>query len=160
LSIIIPTRNEELNVGPLLEQLALAFDPEDTELLVVDDSDDETPEALAEGAAGSALAVRLLHRPPGTRKGGLSSAVIVERAACSGAWVLVMDADLQHPPETAAALAKVAMRHDTDIVIGTRYAGARRQAALAVQGAASSPPGRSRLAKASSRVGWRRSAIR
>ena len=27
LSIIIPTRNEELNAGPLLEQLALAFDP-------------------------------------------------------------------------------------------------------------------------------------
>ena len=40
LSIVIPTRNEELNVGPLLEQLASAFDPADTELLVVDDSDD------------------------------------------------------------------------------------------------------------------------
>ena len=53
LSIVIPTRNEELNVRPLLEQLASAFDPADTELLVVDDSDDETPEALAESAAGA-----------------------------------------------------------------------------------------------------------
>jgi putative flippase GtrA len=33
-----------------------------------------------------------------------------------------MDADLQHPPETAAALASTAMRHDSDIVVGTRYA--------------------------------------
>ena len=34
-----------------------------------------------------------------------------------------MDADLQHPPETAAVLASAAMRHDSDIVVGTRYAG-------------------------------------
>jgi dolichol-phosphate mannosyltransferase len=34
-----------------------------------------------------------------------------------------MDADLQHPPETAAVLASTAMRHDCDIVVGSRYAG-------------------------------------
>jgi putative flippase GtrA len=35
-----------------------------------------------------------------------------------------MDADLQHPPEAAAALARPAGRQDVDVVIGTRYAGA------------------------------------
>jgi dolichol-phosphate mannosyltransferase len=147
LSIVIPTRNEELNVGPLLEQLALAFDPADTELLVVDDSDDETPEALVESAADSALAVRLLHRPPGTRKGGLSSAVIAGARHARGAWVLVMDADLQHPPETAAALAKVAMRHDVDIVIGTRYAGGASSSGLSGAGRGLVSAWSSRLAK-------------
>jgi 4-amino-4-deoxy-L-arabinose transferase-like glycosyltransferase/putative flippase GtrA len=39
-----------------------------------------------------------------------------------------MDADLQHPPETAAMLASTAMRHDCDIVVGTRYAGDRSAA--------------------------------
>src|SRR4029077_312942 len=39
-----------------------------------------------------------------------------------------MDADLQHPPETAAVLASTAMRHDCDIVVGTRYAGDRSTA--------------------------------
>jgi hypothetical protein len=34
-----------------------------------------------------------------------------------------MDADLQHPPEAAAMLASAAVRHDSDIVVGTRYAG-------------------------------------
>jgi dolichol-phosphate mannosyltransferase len=130
LSIVVPTRNEELNLGPLLGQLVSAFDLADTELLVVDDSDDETPEVLAEAAASCPLAVRLLHRPPGARKGGLSSAVIAGAKHAQGAWVLVMDADLQHPPETAAALAKVAARHDVDIVIGTRYAGGASSSGL------------------------------
>jgi dolichol-phosphate mannosyltransferase len=147
LSIVIPTRNEELNVGPLLEQLALAFDPADTELLVVDDSDDETPEVLAESAADSTLAVRLLHRPPGTRKGGLSSAVIAGAQRARGAWVLVMDADLQHPPETAAALANVAMSHDVDIVIGTRYAGSASSSGLAGAGRGLVSAWSTRLAK-------------
>ena len=57
------------------------------------------------------------------RKGGLSSAVIAGARHARGDWVLVMDADLQHPPETAAVLASTAMRHDSDIVVGTRYAG-------------------------------------
>src|SRR5207245_8719299 len=40
-----------------------------------------------------------------------------------GEWVLVMDADLQHPPATAAVLARTAIRYDCDLVVGTRYAG-------------------------------------
>jgi glycosyltransferase involved in cell wall biosynthesis len=147
LSIVIPTRNEELNVGPLLEQLASAFDPADTELLVVDDSDDETPDALVESAADSTLAVRLIHRPDGVRKGGLSGAVIVGAQRARGAWVLVMDADLQHPPETAAALANVAMGHDVDIVIGTRYAGNASSNGLAGAGRGLVSAWSTRLAK-------------
>ncbi len=123
LSIVIPTRNEELTARPLLERLAPAFAKLAAELVVVDDSDDATPDVLADSAAESPLAVRLLHRAPGARKGGLSSAVIAGAHFARGEWVLVMDADLQHPPETAAVLAGVAMRHDIDLVVGTRYAG-------------------------------------
>jgi len=39
-----------------------------------------------------------------------------------------MDADLQHPPETAAVLASTAVRHHCDIVVGTRYASDRSAA--------------------------------
>src|SRR6185312_5693689 len=75
-------------------------------------------------AAGTCpVPVRLLHRPPGSRKGGLGGAVIAGARQARGEWVLVMDADLQHPPETAAVLASTAMRHDCDIVVGSRYAG-------------------------------------
>jgi dolichol-phosphate mannosyltransferase len=124
LSVVVPTRNEELNAGPLIGRLAAALACLDTELIVVDDSDDGTPQAFAEGAARSQLPVRLLHRRPGARKGGLSSAVIAGARWARGQWVLVMDADLQHPPEAAAMLASTAVRLDSDIVVGTRYAGA------------------------------------
>jgi dolichol-phosphate mannosyltransferase len=95
----------------------------DAEILVVDDSDDGTEAALAASASTCRVPVRLLHRPPGSRKGGLSGAVIAGARHARGTWVLVMDGDLQHPPEVAAVLADTAMRHDCDIVVGTRYAG-------------------------------------
>ncbi len=128
LTVVIPTRNEKHNVELLLARLGPAIAPLNAELIVVDDSDDETPDVLAEKAATCPIPIRLLHRPPGSRKDGLSSAVIAGARHARGDWVLVMDADLQHPPETAAVLASTAMRHDSDIVVGTRYARARSAA--------------------------------
>jgi dolichol-phosphate mannosyltransferase len=125
LTVIVPTRDEKHNVELLLARLGPAVAPLDAELIVVDDSDDETPHVLAGQARTCPVPVRLLHRPPGSRRGGLSSAVIAGARHARGDWVLVMDADLQHPPETAAVLAGMAMRHDCDVVVGTRYAGGR-----------------------------------
>jgi len=147
ISIIVPTRNEELNVGPLLQQLVMAFDPADAELVVVDDSDDATPQVLADGAATYTLPVRLLHRPPGARPGGLSGAVLAGARLARGTRVLVMDADLQHPPQTAAMMAEVAMRHDVDIVVGTRYAGSASSNGLANVGRSLVSTRATRLAK-------------
>jgi len=128
LTVIVPTRNEKDTIEPLLARLGPAVAPLGAELVVVDDSDDGTPDLLAEAAGTCPVPVRLLHRPPGARKGGLGGAVIAGARHARGEWVLVMDADLQHPPETAAVLASTAMRHDCDIVVGTRYAGDRSAA--------------------------------
>jgi dolichol-phosphate mannosyltransferase len=125
LTVILPTRNEKHSIELLLARLGPAVAPLGAELIFVDDSDDETPDVLAEQARTCPVPVRLLHRPPGSRKGGLGSAVIAGARHARGDWVLVMDADLQHPPETAAVLASTAMRHDVDIVVGTRYASGR-----------------------------------
>ena len=122
-TIVVPMRNEEENVPVLLQQLAAAFDGQSAELLVVDDSDDDTPSALVLAAVTCPMPVRLLHRPAGARRGGLSSAVVAGARHTRSEWVLVMDADLQHPPEDAARLARTAMWQATDVVIGTRYAG-------------------------------------
>ncbi|MBO3746598.1 glycosyltransferase [Streptosporangiaceae bacterium NEAU-GS5] len=123
LTVIVPTRNERENVPTLLEKLGAALAPLPAEILLVDDSDDDTPERLSEFAPDCHVPVRLLHRRPGSRDGGLGGAVVAGARHARGAWILVMDADLQHPPETAVMLARTAMRHDADIVIGTRYAG-------------------------------------
>jgi dolichol-phosphate mannosyltransferase len=124
LTVVVPTRNEEENVGPLLAELGPLLAGLGAEILVVDDSDDDTPVVLAREAATCQVPVRLVHREPGRRRGGLSSAVVAGARLAAGEWVLVMDADLQHPPSDAARLARTAMWHDADIVIGTRYAGA------------------------------------
>jgi dolichol-phosphate mannosyltransferase len=123
LTVVVPTRNEEGNVGPLLKRLGPALVRLQAEIIIVDDSDDRTQAVLAVCATTCQVPVRLISRSPGSRKGGLSGAVITGARHARGAWVLVMDADLQHPPETAAVLADTAMRHDCDIVVGTRYAG-------------------------------------
>jgi dolichol-phosphate mannosyltransferase len=123
LTVIIPTRDEKETIELLLARLGPAVAPLNAELVIVDDSDDGTPDLLAQVAGTCPVPVRLLHRPPGSRKGGLGGAVIAGARQARGEWVLVMDADLQHPPETAAVLASTAMRHDCDIVVGSRYAG-------------------------------------
>src|SRR6266568_1971029 len=128
LTVIVPTRNEKHSIEVLLARLGPAVAPLGAELIFVDDSDDETPDVLAEQARTCPVPIRILHRPPGSRKGGLGSAVVAGARHARGDWVLVMDADLQHPPEAAAVLASTAMRHDCDIVVGTRYAGDRSAA--------------------------------
>ncbi|MFI6360196.1 glycosyltransferase [Streptomyces sp. NPDC050743] len=130
LTVVIPTRNEKDSVPLLLARLVPAVTGLDAELLFVDDSDDETPGVLANLAPGYPVPVRLLHRPPGARGGGLGGAVIDGARRAKGDWVLVMDADLQHPPEAAALLARTAMRGGMDIVVGTRYAGTGSTAGL------------------------------
>ena len=70
LSVIVPTRNEVDNIEPLLARLQDALASIDAEVLVVDDSDDATPEITRQVAARSALPIRVHARPPGQRSGG------------------------------------------------------------------------------------------
>ncbi len=69
-TIIVPTRNEEGSVRPLLSSLADSLDGIPAEVLFVDDSGDGTPEVIRQAARECGLAVRLLHRPAGTRPVG------------------------------------------------------------------------------------------
>ncbi len=74
LTIIVPTRNEKHSIELLLARLGPAVASLGAELIFVDDSDDETPDVLTEKAAACPVPIRLLHRPPGSRKGGLRCA--------------------------------------------------------------------------------------
>src|SRR6516162_10305841 len=96
--VLVPTRNEAGNVGPLLARLGPVLAGLGGEVLFVDDSDDETPAAVAAAARAAPVPVRLLHRAGAGRTGGLGGAVQAGLAAAGGArWVVVMDGDLQHP---------------------------------------------------------------
>jgi dolichol-phosphate mannosyltransferase len=123
LTVIIPTRNESENIRPLLERLGAALAGTAAEILFVDDSDDETPAEVARVGRHMHLPVRLLQRPSGQRDGGLSTAVVSGMRAARAPWALVMDADLQHPPEVVPQLFGTARRQPVDLVVASRYAG-------------------------------------
>ena len=131
LSVIVPTRNEVGNIEPFLARLQDALASIDAEVLVVDDSDDATPELARQVAARSALPIRVHARPPGQRPGGLGGAVHVGFSEALAPVCVVMDADLQHPPELLETLLGVS-RTAADFVIASRYVdgGVRRVAEL------------------------------
>lgn len=120
-SIVIPTRNEEANIGRLLEGLDHAFRHVDVEVLFVDDSDDGTVDEIRDRSSTTLLPVRVIHRRPRERAGGLGTAVKLGFSLARAPWALVMDGDLQHPPEAAAAVATCALTEQVDLVIGSRF---------------------------------------
>ncbi len=117
----MPTRNERDNIGPLLDRLAPALAGRRAEVVFVDDSSDGTPEVIASGPVRPGLAVRCLHRPPELRHGGLAGAVIEGLRAAAAPIAVVMDGDLQHPPEVVPALVEPVECGDADLVVGSRY---------------------------------------
>lgn len=119
-SIIVPTYREADNIRPLVERLFAALEQADicSELIIVDDnSQDGTDETVSELA--KRYPVRLL-----VRKGerGLSGAVLRGFAEAQTETFVVMDADLQHPPESVPLLITKLRETACDFVIGTRYA--------------------------------------
>jgi putative flippase GtrA len=123
LTVIVPTRNERDNVQHLLDRLGAALAGTAAEILIVDDSDDDTAGEVARVGRPMEMPVRLLHRAPDQRAGGLSTAVVSGMRAARAPWALVMDADLQHPPEVIPQLFKTARRQSVDLVVASRYAG-------------------------------------
>ena len=122
-TVVVPTIDERDNVTELVRRLADAFEGRrDVELLFVDDSSDATPAAIRAAALTCALPVRLLHRPAGQRDGALAGAVVAGIAAARGEHVVVMDGDLQHPPEIAPLLR--ARMDGVDLAVASRYCGA------------------------------------
>jgi dolichol-phosphate mannosyltransferase len=145
LTVVVPTRNEAGNIDLLIDRLGAALAGWAAELLVVDDSDDDTPRRVlrrAESGRTGGLALRVLHRAPGARAGGLGTAVVLGLAEARGRWVVVMDGDLQHPPELVPELVAAGRRTHADIVVASRHvtggdaAGLDGAARAAVSGAA------------------------
>ncbi len=122
-SIVVPTFNERHNIATLLDRLVLVLGSSPSEVLFVDDSDDDTPAVIAAEAASRNLPVVVVHREPGRRTGGLAGAVIIGIGRARGEYVVVMDGDLQHPPELVPVLLDTAVTGALDLVAASRYCG-------------------------------------
>lgn len=116
-SIILATLNERENLPRLLERLWAVSLPT-FEVIVVDDgSTDGTREFLI-AAARSEPRLRLRwHEGKQTTLRAQCQGIAESR----GELVIVMDADLQHPPEVVPAMVK-ALSDGAALVVGSRYA--------------------------------------
>lgn len=120
-TVIVPTFNERDNVAELVARTAAALQGRDAEILFIDDSTDDTAEEVARVAIDAPLPVRVIHRKENA--GGLSGAVVVGLSAAASDLCIVMDGDLQHPPELLPALLDRYAAGDADVVAASRYVG-------------------------------------
>lgn len=120
-SIVVPTYREAENLAALAERVsgALSRRPGRWEMILVDDDSRDGAEEIAADLARR-LPVRLLLRRGGPRD--LSLAVLEGVRRSRYDRIVVMDADLSHPPERIPDLLRELDRSDADLVVGSRYA--------------------------------------
>ena len=116
-SVVIPCRNEEMNIGRLIAGLLDLYGGYIHEIIAVDDgSTDRTREVMAELAVNDAR-VRPLHRAP---PNGVGRAIADGLHAATGRYVLTMDCDFEHLLPELRDLFDAATK-GYDVVIGSRF---------------------------------------
>ncbi|MDQ3185795.1 MAG: glycosyltransferase family 39 protein, partial [Pseudomonadota bacterium] len=117
-SVVVPTLNEADNIDPLLTRLfALDLAPDSFEVIFVDDgSGDGTPAKVR--AWEDRANVRLVER---REKPDLTGSILAGVALAHGDVIVVMDADLSHPPERLPALVAPVLDGSHDVAVGSRY---------------------------------------
>ena len=104
LSLIIPTYNEEKNIQQLITILVQLLDEillEEYELIVVDDNSPDKTWKLALELTSTYTQLKVMRRDS---EKGLATAVIRGWQVARGEILGVIDADLQHPPQTLIKL--------------------------------------------------------
>jgi dolichol-phosphate mannosyltransferase len=116
-SIIIPTLNEEENIVPLVSEIT-ASPVSFREILFVDDhSTDATGDKIRALAVNHPI--RLIKQDGAGP--GLAGAIMSGARAAEGEVLLVMDADLSHPPDRIKDLVAPLFAGKADLVVGSRY---------------------------------------
>lgn len=118
-SILIPTLEEAENIDPLLRRILAVVDENglDAEVLIADGgSTDGTQARVRSWAEGHP--VRLVESDA---KRGLAGDILRGAEAASTGIVVVMDADLSHPPEAIPSLVRPLLAGTHDVAIGSRY---------------------------------------
>jgi len=109
-TIVLPTLNEERNIGRMVDTLRRLY-PRATLLVADDGSTDQTQHVAREHGA------QVLDRSSCAVK-GITAAVLDAFRRVRTDYVVVLDADFQHPPE---AVAEILLELRTaDLVIGVR----------------------------------------
>lgn len=117
LSLIIPTYNERDNLPILLERVHKAIDGVNYEVIIVDDDSPDGTWIVAERFSRKFSNIKVVRR---FRKMGLTSAFLKGLDNAEGAFIGLMDADLQHPAELLHKMLDT-VRAGADVAIASRY---------------------------------------
>jgi dolichol-phosphate mannosyltransferase len=117
IAMIVPTLQEVDNIVPLVAQIEQTKVPFGEIIFVDDGSTDGTREKIRE--LTTVHRVRLIERDGAER--GLAGAIVAGANASSADVLVVLDADLSHPPEKIPALLQPVLANEADLVIGSRY---------------------------------------
>lgn len=116
-SIIVPTLNEEENIEPLVSEITACAVPF-RELVFVDDHSTDGTRARIRALEGS-QPIRLIEQNGADV--GLAGAIMTGARAAKGEILIVMDADLSHPPDRIKDLLAPVFAGTADLVVGSRY---------------------------------------
>ena len=116
-SAVIPCRNEEANVEPLVRALETFYGDYLHEIILVDDNSEDRTRAVIQGLADRDTFVRPVFRVP---PAGVGRAIAEGYRIATGRYVLSMDCDFQHLlPEFQDLFDAAADGYD--VVIGSRF---------------------------------------
>jgi dolichol-phosphate mannosyltransferase len=119
-SLVIPTYKEAENIAKIVQQLTELLDPvipNQYELIVVDDDSPDLTWKIANSLVPQYPQLRVMRRQT---ERGLSTAVIRGWQVAQGEVLGVIDADLQHPPETLLNLWQEVQR-GADLAVASRH---------------------------------------
>ncbi|MCZ6823119.1 MAG: polyprenol monophosphomannose synthase [Deltaproteobacteria bacterium] len=115
--VVMPTYNECENL-PLIVPQVLQQDPR-IEILIVDDNSPDGTGKLAKDLADADPRVHVLNRPEKQGLGPAYRAGMQQALELGADFVVQMDADFSHPPETLVTMLEEIEQHD--VVMGSRY---------------------------------------
>jgi dolichol-phosphate mannosyltransferase len=119
LSLVLPTYNESAHIDAIVGQLIAVLDGIPAlryEIIIVDDDSPDRTSEKALQLSHKFPQVRAIRRPD---QRDLSTAVLRGWQLARGDVFAVMDADLQHPPETLSELWR-AIRRGADLAVASR----------------------------------------
>ena len=119
LSVVLPCRNEAHSIERLISRLLESVVDYEIEILIVDDKSTDGTDEIVKKIRSKFSKIDIIYILNSTQLGIFKSWEIGSYAS-SGDHVVLMDADLQNPPEAIVAMAKLMNETGTDLVQGVR----------------------------------------
>lgn len=120
ISIIIPCFNEELVIGETYKRTAKvmqSFEHQGFEIIFINDGSKDATLSILKSIANEDKTVKILNF---SRNFGHQPAVTAGISACSGDVAIIIDADLQDPPELFPDMVKKHIEENANVVYGQR----------------------------------------